>query len=181
MPSIGPFEDYPVYRLDMVPYGAVEEYAYENRDYYGDYPDWDLVRDDYISNVRDSLAYLMLDIDDMNRRLVFHTLRVEEDPTSDSLIVWVAVKDGDFSFEDYMSGSVMEMAGALAGNAYHLYNGNDRRSDRRAVSMLIDEREEVLHWMDHALTKCGFYVESPPTVDSGRPFRGMNFSRRAMG
>ena len=38
----------PVFVYEL-PYGVFEEYAYENRDYYGDDPDWKQVKEDYMA------------------------------------------------------------------------------------------------------------------------------------
>lgn len=179
MPYVGPYEDSPVYRFEPIGYGVLEEYAYENREWFGDDPDWDAVREDFLSNVNDQLRQLELDIDDMNRRLVFHRINLEEHPQTGDWFVWLTVKDDASSFDDYATDSQMYMANVLAANEYRYNDGNDRRTDRRAMAMLINERERILDWMDRRLTSEGFRIDSYPTVNAYESFRGMNFGRKS--
>lgn len=78
----------PVFVYEL-PYNAFEEYAYENRDYYGDDPDWGVVKEDYMAMVADSLSSVSLDVDDINRRAVYHTVHFEESPYSYSFSIWI--------------------------------------------------------------------------------------------
>lgn len=78
----------PVFVYEL-PYGVFEEYAYENRDYYGDDPDWDVVKEDYMAMVADSLSPVSLEVDDINRRAVYHTVHFEESPYSYSFGIWI--------------------------------------------------------------------------------------------
>ena len=179
MPYVGPYEDSPVYRFEPIGYGELEEYAYENREWYGDDPDWDVVREDFLSSVRDQLQQLELDIDDMNRRLVFHRINLVEHPQTGDWFVWLTVKDDASSFDDYATDSQMYMANLLAANEYRYNDGNDRRNDRRAMAMLINERERILDWMDKRLTSEGFRIDSYPTVNAYESFSRMNFGRKS--
>ena len=78
----------PVFVYEL-PYGVFEEYAYENRDYYGDDPDWDVVKEDYMAMVADSLSPVSLEVDDINRRAVYHTVHFEESQYSYSFVIWI--------------------------------------------------------------------------------------------
>ena len=82
----------PVFRYD-IPYLAFEEYAFVNRDIYGDDPDWEQVRADYLGMVEDSLGHLSVEIDDINRRSVFHQVHFEESPNSFGYRIWISDRD----------------------------------------------------------------------------------------
>ena len=75
-----------VYEL---PYGVFEEYAFENRDYYGDDPNWEQVKEDYKDLVSYSLNPVFLEVDDINRRAVYHTVHFEESQYSYSFVIWI--------------------------------------------------------------------------------------------
>lgn len=79
----------PVFQYD-IPYNAFEEHAYQNRDYFGDDPDWTQVKADYMSTVEDSLMPFRFEVDDINRRSVFHEVNFRESDTSYSFIIWIS-------------------------------------------------------------------------------------------
>lgn len=82
----------PVFRYD-VPYLAFEEYAFVNRDIYGEDPDWEQVRADYMGMVGDSLDHLSTELDDINRRSMFHKVNLTESPNSYGFIIWISDRD----------------------------------------------------------------------------------------
>ena len=73
----------------VLPYNTFENYAYDNIDIYGDDPDWDAVRSDYMSMVRDYLMPFAVGVDDLNRRSVFHEVHLEESPDSFGYRIWI--------------------------------------------------------------------------------------------
>lgn len=78
----------PVFVYEL-PYGVFEEYAYENRDHYGDDPDWKQVKEDYLDMVSYSLNPVFLEVDDINRRAVYHTVHLEESLYTYSFVIWI--------------------------------------------------------------------------------------------
>lgn len=72
-----------------VPYVEFEQYAYEEREWFGDDPDWYVVKADYMDLVSDFLSPVSLEVDDINRRAVYHTVHFEESQYSYSFVIWI--------------------------------------------------------------------------------------------
>ena len=163
--------DFPKCRFDLLGYNEVEEYAFQNEDYYGSDPDYWRVREDILAMKREHLEPFMIELEYFNKELAFHHIDARETSAYGCQSIYLDVVDMECKPCRIWDYNVDAQAVRRRAKEYLDPYMVDGLSDKGLFEQVWSEAVYVKMWLQDEPPKYGFIVDVPKRGQRNRKGR----------